>query len=372
MKILITPDKFKGSLSAREVCHAIDRGIKKVTDEVEVVFHPMADGGDGSLAVLAGHLKLKRRAVHTSDPLGKEMMAEYYIDSQTAFIEMASASGLVLLQEKKRNPLYTTTVGTGKMMKDAIERGCQEIFLFLGGSATNEAGMGIASTLGCRFLDEESRILDPIGNNLSKVHSIQRDPFFDVEKIKITLLCDVSNPLYGHSGAAYTYARQKGANDRQVEILDRGLKHFAGIIKQRFHIDLSQHPGSGAAGGIAASLLPLFNAQLESGFSVISELTGLPAKVQSADRVITGEGKLDSQSLQGKVVDGIAALCRQNNKPLTAFVGKNELSYQQQNAVGLESVYAVMDFANGFPDAMKNAALYLEKMAEKYAQELIR
>ncbi|MEO1260786.1 MAG: glycerate kinase [Bacteroidota bacterium] len=365
MRVLIAPDKFKGSLSALEVCHAIRNGLEKNRKKIETVFHPMADGGDGSLEILAGHLQLKAQKINTTDPLGRTLSANYFTSSNAAFIEVASASGLVLLNKEERNPLLTSTYGTGKMIADAIQRGFNNIYLFLGGSATNDAGMGIATALGCQFLDAEKKLLQPAGGNLSEVHFIKKEIHFDLKKISLTLLCDVTNPLHGPAGAAHVYARQKGASNEQIKLLDEGLNHFGKIIFQQTGMEVHNIPGSGAAGGIGAGLVALFGAELKSGFAAIAELTGLEEHIKSADWVISGEGKLDVQSLQGKVVDGIARLCKKYRKPLTLFVGKNDLAQSELDKISVKNVFSIAETANDLEDAMQNGAYYLEKLSHQ-------
>ncbi|MEZ4983492.1 MAG: glycerate kinase [Saprospiraceae bacterium] len=325
MNILICPDKFKGSLSAMEVCQAIGKGIRARYPEAAITFHPMADGGDGSLQILAHQLGLRSKELETTDPLGRKIRASYYYAADTAFIELASASGLVLLTPAERNALATSTFGTGQMMVDAIQSGFRNIYLFLGGSATNDAGMGIMAALGFEFLSQEGNVLSPIGAHLPQIAQIRNRSSIDFSQVQITLLCDVTNPLYGPDGAAYVYARQKGATDEEIVWLDHALQHIGQIIFHYTGVDTSYLPGTGAAGGVGASLVALCGAKIERGFATIAELTGLPARIHASDWVISGEGRLDSQSLQGKVVDGVASLCRQYHKPLTLLVGKNEL-----------------------------------------------
>jgi glycerate 2-kinase len=365
MKILLCPDKFKGSLSAMEVCQAIATGLNKSQPQVKTVFHPMADGGDGSLEILSAQLNLRPKSLLTCDPLGRPIKATYFISSDAAFIELASASGLVLLKNEERNPLLTSTLGSGKMIADALANGFQKIYLFLGGSATNDAG--IAAALGCQFLDKNGELLEPTGSNLQKVisieHTLENTSLFDFKKIKIILLCDVTNPLHGKNGAAYVYARQKGATADQLACLDEGLWHYDNILRQKTGVEVGSLAGSGAAGGVGASLVALFGAKIESGFAVISELTGLEQQIQLADWVISGEGKLDEQSLQGKVVSGVAALCQKHGKPLSLFVGKNDLRENDIRSLGLTSAHSISERAKDMEDAMQNGAKYLAEMA---------
>ncbi len=360
MKILLCPDKFKGSLSAQQVCSAIVRGLPNT---VQPLLHPMADGGDGSLEVLARHLDLKPQPIAATDPLGRPLQANYFTAGQVAFIELASASGLVLLQPHEHNPLLTSTWGSGLQVVDAIAQGCRQIYLFLGGSATTDGGMGIASALGFVFLDAAGNPLSPTGGSLQHVTTIHKLTAPNLQQVSITLLCDVDNPLYGPNGAAHVYAQQKGANPQQIAQLDEGLRHFSDVLLRHTGIDVSTLPGSGAAGGIGASLVALLGATLQNGFDTIATLTGLEANIQAADWVISGEGKLDAQSLQGKVVAGVAALCRKHGKLLTLFVGHNELDALTTQQLGIRAVHAVTDIANDLPDAMQHGAAHLEALA---------
>ncbi len=365
MKILIAPDKFKGSLSAKAVGEAIAKGLRQTDEKLEITFHPMADGGDGSLTILKDHLNLEEELIRTCDPLGRPISTKYFRSKDAAFIEVASASGLVLLKEPERNPLATSTLGTGEQIRHAISKGYQNIFLFLGGSATNDAGMGIAQALGFQFLDVENNLLQPIGKHLSKVAKIQNKNIIDFGKIKMTLFYDVTNPLFGQEGAAYVYAHQKGANKKQIQDLDKGLRHFSNVLQEQKGMDVSTIPGGGAAGGIGAGLVALCGAELGKGFDIISKLTDLEQKIKNADWVISGEGKLDEQSLQGKVIDGIAALCQKHQKPLSLFVGKNDLD-ETRLSIHIQSIFSIMNIAKNSEDAMLNAVFYLEKLAKGF------
>lgn len=367
MKVLVSPDKFKGSLSANEICQIVERGLKRQNKSFEIIAHPMADGGDGSLEILSEYLNLKSQAIQTVDPLGRGILAQYFVSPNAAFIEVASASGIVLLKEDERNPLITSTYGTGKMIADAISKGFQNIYLFLGGSATNDAGIGIASSLGYLFLDEQKRILKPIGENLSSIRYIKPTLDFDLKNIQLILLCDVTNPLVGENGAAYVYAPQKGATVEQVKYLDDGLSVFSQVIYKQFGKNISNLRGGGAAGGIGAGLTALFDAKMKSGFEVIASLTNLEKRIQEADWVISGEGKLDAQSLQGKVIDGVANLCKKYNKPLTLLVGKNDLQTKEMKILGAKYIFSIVDNAKNLQDAIANGSKYLEEIAEKLA-----
>lgn len=366
MKILIAPDKFKGSLSAKEVCMAIAKGLRQTQSNLDIRFHPMADGGDGSIAILSEHLKLQVVEVNTTNPLGRPITANYYVSEDTAFIELASASGLVLLPPSERNPLLASTLGTGKMIADAIGKGFRKIYLFLGGSATNDAGIGIAHGLGFRFLDTSKKEVKPIGQNLIHIDSVQNKTTLDLSKIQLTLFCDVENPLFGPSGAAFVYAAQKGATPDQIQELDKGLRHYSQVLERHFDKKISQLEGAGAAGGIAASLVPLLGAELVKGFTTIAKLTLLEKQIRWADRVISGEGRLDSQSLQGKVIKGVSDLCQHHQKPLDLVVGSNELSPTDlQKNTSIRQVLSILDIAHDVEDAMLNGKGYLEELARQ-------
>lgn len=370
MNILIAPDKFKDSLSAQQVAAALAKGLKQANSDLKITIQPLADGGDGSLAILAKPLTLKKQTVQTYDPRGRPISAVYFTTATAAFIELASASGFVLLASKERNPLDTSTFGTGKMIVDAISKGYRQIYLFLGGSATNDAGLGIATALGFQILDRTGRCLKPIGRNLAQVSSIRNTAAFDFAKLNMTLLCDVNNPLYGPEGAAYVYAPQKGATPDQVRYLEHGLQNIAKLLKAQTGLRIADLPGAGAAGGIGAGLVALCGAKLVRGFETIAKLTDLEKQIQAADWVISGEGKLDLQSLHGKVVSGVAKFCQKYHKPLTLFVGKNELPAEKLASLKSHSLFSVFEKAQDIDDAMERGAAYLEQLGFNFFNDL--
>ena len=368
MKILIAPDKFKGSLTAQEVSLAIQRGIHRFNPDIETLLLPMADGGDGSLAVLQQYRSLETIEKTVSDPLFRPIQASYQLDRQQAYIEMAAASGLVLLNKSERNCLLTSTLGTGQLIADALQRGAKEIFLFVGGSATNDGGMGVAQALGYRFLDTQKQALPPIGQSLSKVaHVDATQVFVASSQIKITILCDVKNPFYGPQGAAVVYAPQKGAGPAAVEELDQGLRHFNQILIQHGYPDLSQLAGAGAAGGLAGGMFALLKGQLQSGIQFFQSLTQLSTHLKSADLLFTGEGQLDSQTMEGKVVGGVAALARAANVPVIVICGQQRLD--SSAAPPFERVYSILDISANLPEAMSQAAEKVEELAERAMEE---
>lgn len=320
MKVVIAPDKFKGSLTSFEACSAIATGIKTVDPAAETFEFPMADGGDGFAAVMKHYWHTTTIPCPTVDPLGRPLdCTTFELKDKTAIIELASASGLVLLNEKERDPLKTSTFGTGRMIKAAIDAGAREIILGLGGSATNDAGTGILEALGFQFTDTTGRPYRAAGGDLLHIHSII--PPKIVPDVKFTIACDVQNVLYGEEGAAYVYAPQKGATPEAVALLDQGLRQFAGLLKK----DVAAIPGAGAAGGIAAGLMGFFDVRIEKGIRLVMDSSNIMHQLQHADVVITGEGKIDRQSEYGKVVSEIALAAAQHHIPVIAFCGISEV-----------------------------------------------
>lgn len=363
MNIILCPDKFKGSLSSEEVCESLRDGILSTHPKCSIIAHPIADGGDGSVEIIKNRLDLKEVSVCTVDPLGREMETSYFVSKDAAFIELANASGLTLLQDYERNPLFTSTRGTGLIIKDALENGYKKIYLFIGGSASNDGGIGIAQALGFDFLSENGDQLEPIGSSLVKINRVQNNQHFDFENIQITVLCDVTNPMHGYNGAAHTYARQKGATDEDILTLDRGLIIYSNIIKQQFNKDLGSMPGMGAAGAVGASLVGILNAELQNGFQMLADLTHLEMYIQNADLVITGEGKIDQTSYQGKVVGNILSMCRKHGKPCGLVGGI--IDDLEENKVNFLFTKSIISHAESFNDAMTSPRKYLFDIGEE-------
>lgn len=360
MKILIAPDKFKGSLSAQEVCVALSKGLKKANPNVEIITRPMADGGDGSLEVLAHYVDLQTIIVEVEDPLFRPINASYKMVGTTAYIEMAAASGLALLKEKERNCMDTSTFGTGELIVDAIRKGATIIYLFIGGSATNDAGMGIATALGWSFYSKGGELLVPIGENLTEVSRIDGTfLFYNPAKVEFKIVCDVNNPFYGENGAAYVYAPQKGANAEEVKKLDKGLRHLAQLLKAANYADIADIPGAGAAGGVGGGAIAFLGAELVSGITTFLAITALEKQIEACDLVITGEGKLDNQTEQGKVISGVCALAKKYNKPVIAVCGAADKEAAQK--LGIQQVYTVLERSTSIEEAMSKAT---EKLAE--------
>lgn len=369
MKILIAPDKFKGSLSGQEVGEAIARGIHQYDPTISVEILPLADGGEGSLAILAQRMSLSQVVVPVSDPLGRPIQASYYYAAEQAYVEMAHASGLGLLEPSSRNPLKTSSFGTGQLIKNAVQKGAREINLFLGGSATNDGGMGIASALGYQFLDQAGAVLVPSGQNLSRIHEIVAPEEFLLPPFRIRCLVDVQNPLLGPNGATQVYSPQKGATPEMMPVLEQGLRHFAAVVQKYRQVDITSIAGGGAAGGIPAGLVGLFDASIESGIDYMLKWTGFEKQLRQADLVISGEGKLDHQSVEGKVIQGVISLADQWSKDSLLIVGQSTLHKSELNSPGLLAIKAIMDEAVSADDAMENAAEYLTGLAYDFFRQ---
>ncbi len=358
MTILIAPDKFKGSLAAKGVCEAVRSGLLKLDPSLSIISVPLADGGEGTSELLTINSKGSVIDCFVSDPMFRKVNASYGIsgDGTTGFIEMASASGLHLLTKEERNPLYTTTYGTGELIADAIARGVSKIILAIGGSATNDAGIGMADALGMKFMDKEGNELQPTGANLIHIHSID-DTYFLIKqkKLEVVVLCDVDNELYGPRGAAFVYGPQKGADDETVKVLDQGLRHFASVVEKELKLDV-HFPGAGAAGGLGAGAKVFLNATFTRGIDFILEALNLEDQIKLADLVITGEGKMDDQTLSGKVVMGVTELAHKYHKPVLAIVGKNELSDEKIRLIYLKKVIQLVDGETSSSEAMRSTA----------------
>ena len=374
MKIVVAPDKFKGSLTGMQFCTAVEEGIKVVVPNTEIVRLPLADGGDGTIEILEYHLKGKRVSVNVNDPIFRKIEASYlYMDTiETAFIEMAEASGMYLLKPKEQNCYHTTTLGTGELILDAISKGAKIIILGIGGSATNDCGMGMATALGYNFLDKNRQELAPIGKNLLNIDIISSDNVIDALKsIDFKVACDVTNPLYGKEGAAYIYGPQKGASKEEIAQLDIGLKNISSLFKKQFNIDVQNIKGAGAAGGMGAGTSVFLNATLLSGIDLVKDLIHFDAKIKDSDWIITGEGKLDSQTLSGKTISGVLSSAKQQNILVATLCGTVSLSQEEAKRIGISYTDSVIEKADSLEDAMENGYDYVKQMASKFAEEVV-
>ena len=340
-KILLVPDSFKGTLSSKQICEIMSERIKAHFPDAEAIAIPVADGGEGSvdcfLSAMGGEL-IKCPSVN---PLFEEMEGFYGLVNRgkTAIIEMAACAGLPLIEDRK-DPMKATTYGVGLLIKDAISRGVTEIILGLGGSATNDFGCGAAVALGIKFYNENGESFIPTGGTLSEVARIERNEKL-TDSLKITVMCDVKNPVYGERGAAYVYAPQKGATPEQVKALDDGLRHIATVAQRDLGVDVSALSGGGAAGAMAGGTVAFFGANIRMGIDAVLDTVGFDRLLEDADLVFTGEGKLDSQSLQGKVVCGVAKRAQKTGVPVIAVVGGVEGDVSEIYRMGVNSVFTI-------------------------------
>lgn len=343
-KAVIAIDSFKGCLSSAEAGKAAAEGIRSVYPECEILCLPIADGGEGMLEVLIEATDGQRIHISAHNPLMEWHTACYGIlkNGRTACIEMAGISGLPLVPPEKRNPMLTTSYGTGELIRDALERGCRNFIIGIGGSATNDAGLGMLQALGFRFLDKEGKVLRTgCGGVLMEIASIDTNFVHpDLRTSHFTVACDVQNPFCGPEGAAYIFAPQKGADRIMVEALDAGMKNLAEVIFHKTGKDISNHPGAGAAGGMGGSLLAFLNAELKPGIQLMLDTLDFSNKIKGADLIITGEGKADKQTLMGKVPSGILDKARKQKIPVILIAGSVENADDLYRA-GFRGVYSI-------------------------------
>lgn len=323
-KIVIACDSFKGSLTSGEVADALETGLLSQLSDCEIVKLAVGDGGEGTSLALVRALGGRIVSAVCHDPLNREMIAGYGISGNTAFIDIASASGLTLLEESKRNPLYTTTYGTGELILDAISKGCGKIILGLGGSATNDAGTGLLHALGYRFMDTSGNSVIPLtGENLIRIAGIDDSAVGEhIKSVDFVIASDVQSPFCGVNGAVNVFARQKGASDSAMEKLEQGMLSFNSLIISLFGVDMNSVKGSGAAGGAGGTLSVFLNSDIVSGVDMVLDSLHLDDIISDADLVITGEGSIDAQTLSGKLPVGVSRRCRKQSVPVVAICGR--------------------------------------------------
>lgn len=369
MKVIIAPDKFKGSLTGMEFCNAVERGIRAFNTTAEILKLPLADGGDGTIDVIQYYTGGKTVNVEVLNPLMKPINASYLysVKDKIAFIEMAEASGIRLLKKEDLNPLETSTYGTGQLIAHAITLGATRIILGIGGSSTNDAGLGMARALGYKFYDIDGVELLGKGKDLIHLHCIDSsNKNRHLEEVVIEVACDVDNPLYGPNGAAYIYAPQKGANEQQVQVLDQGLKNFNAVIMQNHQTNLHKIKGAGAAGGLGAASIFFLNATLQSGISLVKSIAQFDQKIQNTDWIISGEGKFDEQTFSGKVIKGIIDSI--SHQRLVILCGICELEENSPSLKQVEYIDQIMNYASDFDDSIAHAKQYLEMASMAFAK----
>ncbi|MBM7645900.1 glycerate kinase [Scopulibacillus daqui] len=373
MKIIIAPDSFKESLSALEAANAIEKGFKAVFPHADYTKLPMADGGEGTVQSLVD--ATKGRIIHkkVAGPLGDPVEAFFGLlgGGKTAVIEMAAASGLHLVPQKKRNPLITTTKGTGELIQAALDLGVSHIIIGIGGSATNDGGAGMIQALGGKLLDRDGREIGPGGGSLSELAAIHLDNLDPrLKQVKIEAACDVDNPLTGPRGASAVFGPQKGADPGMVYLLDQNLNHYANVIEQTIGKQITDIPGAGAAGGLGAGLSAFLSDEMKSGIDIVLETVDFENQVKDASLVVTGEGRIDSQTIYGKTPIGIAQSSKKYRVPVIALAGSLSNDCDAVLDHGIDALFSIVPGVTHLQDAYENAAKYIENTARNVAAAL--
>ena len=373
MKIVIAPDSYKESLSALDVATAIERGFKEIFPDAEYVKLPVADGGEGTVEAMVAATHGRIVNVNVTGPLGKPVAGFYGIsgDEQSAFIEMAAASGLELVPAAQRDPLITTSWGTGELIRHALDAGVKNIIIGLGGSATNDGGAGMVQALGATLLNAQGNALGHGGGELASLARIdvsKLDP--RLKTCRIEVACDVTNPLTGEQGASAIFGPQKGATGETIALLDNALHHYARIIQRDLDVDVLTLAGGGAAGGMGAGLYAFCGAELRRGIEIVTDALHLAEHVADADLVITGEGRIDSQTVHGKVPVGVAKVAKGYNKPVIGIAGSLTADVGIVHEHGLDAVFSVIYSICSLDDALKNAGDNVRMTARNVAAVL--
>ncbi|MDE2822929.1 MAG: glycerate kinase [Chloroflexota bacterium] len=371
MKVVIAPQSFKGSISALDAAKAMEEGVKRVVSDAETVLVPVADGGDGTLETLVEATNGEIRSATVTGPIGKPVMAEWGAlgDGETAMIEMARTSGLALLSLDERDPLRATTFGLGEVIREALDAGFRSFIVGIGGSATNDAGAGMAQALGVRLLDESGNDLPPGGAALAALHHIDTSGLdAPAVEAQFSVACDVSNPLTGPEGASAVYGPQKGATPELVEQLDAALRNFARIVERDIGKSINDVPGSGAAGGLGGGMMSFLGGSLRAGVDIVLDQVGLDDKLEGADLVITGEGQLDFQTVYNKAPIGVAWRARERGIPVVAVSGSLGQGFEDVHAEGIDAVASIVSA----PMSLEEASTRGEELLADAAAEAMR
>ena len=365
--IVLAPDSFKESMTAKEVCEAMERGIRKANSQIRCIHVPMADGGEGTMQSLVDATGGRVYSKEVVGPLGNNVVAEYGIlgNGEIGVIEMASASGIHLVDSEKRNPLITTTFGTGQLIKACLDKGVKKLLIGIGGSATNDGGAGFIQALGGRLLDENGDDLSYGGGALAKLHTIDLSNLDErLKYVSVEVACDVNNPLCGKEGASYVFGPQKGATREMIEILDQNLSHYAEVIKEQLGKDVISKAGAGAAGGLGAGLMAFLDVKLKSGIEMVIEYANHEKKVRDADMVWTGEGSIDFQTQYGKTPLGVAMIAKKYNKPVIALAGRVGNDIDVLYDKGIDAIFGIMRGVTSIEEALVKGPEKIEKTSE--------
>jgi len=367
MKIIIAMDSFKGSMTSVEATEVVEKSCRKIIPKAKIISFPLADGGEGTVEVIKRLIGGKYEEVIVSDPLGRRIKAKYLKKEKVAFVEMAKASGLILLNENEKNPLFTTTFGTGEIIKEAVFSDCKKIYLCVGGSATNDGGIGALTALGIKFFNKKGEKIYPgKGKDLVEISKVDTSELSErIKKCEFIILSDVKNPLYGEKGAAYVYAAQKGAGEKEVEFLDKGLRNYTKIIKKYTGKDVSKIEGSGAAGGICAGFISFLNAKITSGIDFILNKGKFEEKIRKVDVAITGEGRIDTQTFYGKSLSRIFSFSEKYNIAVIVFAGEvDEKVYKRFNSDKIV-IFSILPTIVSKKEAMKKGKNFLKVKSEQ-------
>lgn len=363
-KCIVISDSFKGTLSSLEICGIARKSIPAFFPNCEVITIPVADGGEGTVACFLQAIQAQPVVVDVSGPYGEPVRAVYARSGERAVVEMASAAGLPMVGDR-RDPSATTTYGVGQIIRHAVENGCSEILLGLGGSATNDGGCGCAAALGTRFYNGSGGSFVPVGKTLNQIARIDvSETRTLLEHVKVTVMCDVENPLYGPAGAAYVFAPQKGADPDMVRQLDAQLRALDEVIQRDLGYSLSQRPGAGAAGGMGAGCIAFLNAELQSGIEAVLDMVDFDQRLEGTGLVITGEGRIDSQSVHGKVISGIAKRTQPRHIPLVAIVGCIDESAAEAYELGVTAMFGIDREAVAFSEYAERSGICYQKTLE--------
>lgn len=357
MNFLFASDSFKGSLSSKEIAVLLEREAKRCFPDCRCLGLTVADGGEGTMEAVLQAAGGALVETEVSDPLGRKILSSYArLDGKRALIEMAAASGLPLLEEEKRDPLKTSTFGTGELIRDALERGCRQLTIAIGGSATNDGGMGAMRALGIRFLDENGNELAGTGADLSLVTEIDTDGLCPlVNEAEFTVMCDVKNPLTGKHGATYTFGAQKGGTPESLNRLEDGMKRYEALLESKYGVGVCAVPGAGAAGGLGAALAVFLHAKMKPGIETVLDLIEFDRKLEAVDLVVTGEGRMDWQSSFGKVPSGVGERCRRRGIPAVAIVGGMGTGAEEIYEHGILSIIPTINGAMEVTEAIERA-----------------
>ena len=367
MKFVLAPDSFKESLTAKEVADAMEIGIKRVLPDAKCIKVPMADGGEGTVQSLVDGTNGTLYEVEVTGPIGNKVKARYGIlgDNETAVIEMAEASGIHYVQGEERNPMLTTTFGTGEVIKAALDKGIKKILIGIGGSATNDGGIGMLQALGGRFLDKEGNEIAFGGGSLDKLDKIDLSNFDErIKDIELVVACDVSNPLTGENGASAIFGPQKGATPEMVKILDENLEHFAKIVKDQVGKDFANEKGAGAAGGLGFALITFCQGCLKPGIDIVIKYSNLEEKMKDASYVITGEGCIDNQTKFGKTPYGVAQIAKKFDIPVIAISGKLGEGYKELYNYGFDALLSILPGIMTLDNALSSGKENIENTVE--------